>query len=377
MRGGACQPAPILTNLAKAGSKAKLAMIQANVEDTQEAAPEGRLLRAFPTSPTLPGEGREPTRADAAGRAARDHNPRVGARFPSPASRKTFSSYSADWLEARARHVRPGTVDTYRAVLGHAVRAFGPTPIGEVTRVDVERLVAGLDAAGKSKRTSALTLFVVRAILGQALDDGVVVRNVATKVEAPGVEAKPRHAFSAADVATLRQYAAGDPLHACWLLSLAGLRRSEILGLRWTDLDAASGALVIERSVTPDASGRRGAPGGTKTRRGARTLPLPPDVHAALRASYGRRRRPATDSPRRATGGSASTSSGSRCGRSGTRPCGRGCARRPASPRSRCTPPGTRASRSCARWASATTSSRPGTGTTSRRCGRSTRTRPR
>jgi integrase len=147
--------------------------------------------------------------------------------------------------------------------------------------------VAGLDAAGKSKRTSALTLFVVRAILGQALDDGVVVRNVATKVEAPGVEAKPRHAFSAADVATLRQYAAGDPLHACWLLSLAGLRRSEILGLRWTDLDAASGALVIERSVTPDASGRRGAPGGTKTRRGARTLPLPPDVHAALRPATG------------------------------------------------------------------------------------------
>jgi hypothetical protein len=36
VRGGACQPAPILTNLAKAGSKAKLAMIQANVEDTQK-----------------------------------------------------------------------------------------------------------------------------------------------------------------------------------------------------------------------------------------------------------------------------------------------------------------------------------------------------
>ena len=71
--------------------------------------------------------------------------------------------------------------------------------------------------------------------------------------------------------------------HACWLLSLAGLRRSEILGLRWTDLDAASGALVIERSVTPDASGRRGAPAGTKTDRGVRTLPLPPDIHAALR----------------------------------------------------------------------------------------------
>jgi hypothetical protein len=332
------------------------------------AAPEAPLLRAFPTPPTLPGEGREPTRADAAGRAAHDHNPPVGARFPSPASRKTFSSYSADWLEARARHVRPGTVDTYRAVLGHAVRAFGPTPIGEVTRVDVERLVAGLDAAGKSKRTSALTLFVVRAILGQALDDGVVVRNVATKVEAPGVEAKPRHAFQRGrrrDPAAVHR---GRPAARVLAAVARGPQAQRDLG---PPLDRPRRRVRRPGHRAVRDARRVRPPGGAG--RDQDTARRPHAAAAARRprrasASYGRRRRPATDSPRRATGGSASTSSGSRCGRSGTRPCGRGCARRPASLRSRCTPPGTRASRSCARWASATTSSRPGTGTTSRRC---------
>ncbi|MGV7394690.1 site-specific integrase, partial [Mycobacterium kansasii] len=71
-------------------------------------------------------------------------------------------------------------------------------------------------------------------------------------------------------------------LDACWLLTLGGLRRSEVLGLRWSDIDHDA------RTVTV-AQGRVVVGGGTvtgapKSHRSARTLLLPPDVLTALRA---------------------------------------------------------------------------------------------
>nr|WP_155942940.1 site-specific integrase [Mycobacterium sp. 141] len=81
--------------------------------------------------------------------------------------------------------------------------------------------------------------------------------------------------------AAFRAHVADDRLAACWLLTLAGLRRSEVLGLRWEDVDHDAGTITV-------AQGRVVVGGGTvtgapKSVRSARTLPMPSDVLAALR----------------------------------------------------------------------------------------------
>jgi len=134
--------------------------------------------------------------------------------------------------------------------------------------------------AGKDSRS--LTLFVQRSIFGQALDDGLIVRNPAAKVQASGTAPKQRQALNGGDLTTLRAHVAGDRLGAVWCLTLAGLRRSEILALTWADVDLSAGTVTVSRSISPDASGRRGAPTGTKTHSGARCLPLVGDVVALL-----------------------------------------------------------------------------------------------
>jgi integrase len=196
----------------------------------------------------------------------------------------TFASYSAEWLEARARRVRPTTMVPYRSAVRHAVRAFGARRLADVNRADIERLAATLDAAGRSRRTCSLTLFTVRSIFAQALDDGLIVRNPAANVEASGRPAKPRAAMPADDLDRLREHLVGDRLYGCWLLTLYGLRRSEVLALRWSDVDLRTGEISISKGIVPDAAGRRSPETPTKTERGTRTLPLPPDVLAALRA---------------------------------------------------------------------------------------------
>ena len=173
--------------------------------------------------------------------------------------RETFETYSAGWLESRALKVRRNTLAGYRFALAHARRSFGSAPLGDLRRTDVERLVRELADKGRAQRTVALTLFVVKSVLASALDEGLVARNVAANVGAAGRPAKDRGALPAGELAKLRAHVAGDRLGACWLLTLYGLRRSELLGLNWTDVDLAAGVLTVDHGVVADDTGRRNA----------------------------------------------------------------------------------------------------------------------
>jgi integrase len=71
-------------------------------------------------------------------------------------------------------------------------------------------------------------------------------------------------------------------LFACWLLSCYGLRRSEVLGLRWGAVDLGTGTLSVRRGRV--AVGSEAVEGAPKSKRSRRDLPLPADVTEALRA---------------------------------------------------------------------------------------------
>lgn len=161
---------------------------------------------------------------------------------------------------------------------------------GEVTRPARGRYAAARPAdperpkvpGGVSARTVVSMLVVLSSALDDAMAQGLVARNVARLVKRPKVTAAEMATWTPAQAAAFRAHVAEDRLAACWLLTLAGLRRSEVLGLRWADVDHDAGTITV-------AQGRVVVGGGTvtgapKSTRSARTLPMPPDVLAALRA---------------------------------------------------------------------------------------------
>ncbi|GAA1390272.1 hypothetical protein GCM10009613_30590 [Pseudonocardia kongjuensis] len=109
------------------------------------------------------------------------------------------------------------------------------------------------------------------------------MRNVAKLVTPPRYVPAERGTWTADEVRSFLRTAAEDRLHAAWRLSLYGLRRGEVLGLRWDeDVDLDAGTLSVRRArVLVEVTVIEQEP---KTRNGVRTLPLDEALAGALRA---------------------------------------------------------------------------------------------
>ncbi|WP_231111570.1 tyrosine-type recombinase/integrase, partial [Mycobacterium avium] len=161
---------------------------------------------------------------------------------------------------------------------------------GEVTRPARGRYAAARPgdperpkvAGGVSARTVVTMLVVLSSALDDAMAQGLVARNVARLVKRPKITAAEMATWTPDEADRLRAHISSDRLAACWLLTLAGLRRSEVLGLRWADVDHDAATITVSQGRVVVGGGT--VTGAPKSIRSARTLPMPPDVMAALRA---------------------------------------------------------------------------------------------
>lgn len=203
---------------------------------------------------------------------------------------ETVAALVERWVSGR-RDVREVTRQGYRDVLVPVVRRLGGRRVQDLSVADVDDLVAwmlrdgGQRGQGLSPRSVAATLGALAQALDLAAREGRVTRNVARLVKRPRQTRTDTARWTAEEAARFRQHVLTDRLAGAWLLSLAGLRRSEVLGLRWDDVDLEAGTVRIERgrvAVTPTAD----AVDSPKSEQSRRVVPvgLLPGVTAALRS---------------------------------------------------------------------------------------------
>jgi integrase len=198
-----------------------------------------------------------------------------------PARQQRLSAFLLTWLATVAPRVRPTTYARYATLVDkYLVPGLGRVVLSELTPAQVHSFLAAQAAAGTGARTCQQCHSVLRAALNQALRWGTVPRNVAALVDAPRAVPAERPVLTIGQAQTLLAATSGTRWGPLWTVALlTGLRRGELLGLRWADvdLDAATlrvtGALSRTKERTPP-----------KTTRALRTVPLAPPVVAALRA---------------------------------------------------------------------------------------------
>jgi len=199
-------------------------------------------------------------------------------------NRDSFEDFAESWVASRVRSgkIRENTAVGYRSALRRASPVFGSSAVADVMPSDVEKLTQSMTDAGLTQRSVAFTLFVVRAVFKEAMRRSIIARNPAEFVEASGKASKRREALTVPETKKLRARFAEDRLFALWLLTLHGLRRSEVMGLTWADLDLNAGTISISHARV-DVGGSKTIDVDPKTERGTRKFSLPPDMLAALR----------------------------------------------------------------------------------------------
>jgi len=208
--------------------------------------------------------------------------------LPAVGEKQTVGTFIEHWLEHTIKlSVRPRTYQSYELLSRlHIVPDLGRLPLTKLTPEHVEALLARKLKANLSAQTVRHVRTVLRRCLAQAVKRGAVLRNVATMVEPPRlVRRRQGHVLDAEQARLLLTTAQSDRLMFPLLtvaLSL-GLRRGELLGLRWTDIDTDAGRISISRSIQRYKGAGLQAT-DPKTEHSRRLLTLPQACVRALRA---------------------------------------------------------------------------------------------
>jgi integrase len=186
----------------------------------------------------------------------------------------TVGEYLDRWLTDSVRGtVRVSTFERHEQIIRtHLNPALGRVKLKALTPAHVrslhrEKLDFGLVPATVRKIHSTLHKGV-----SQAVSDGLIPRNAAD-VKAPRPSPEEMHPLSEAEARTFLDAAYGDRFEALYVLAITtGLRRGELLGLRWEDAGLERGTLRVGRALVRE--GGRHTIGETKTRRGRRQVNL-------------------------------------------------------------------------------------------------------
>jgi integrase len=166
---------------------------------------------------------------------------------------------------------KPSAIRSYEAALRDRVLPIlGGKRIGDVQRRDVQRFADDLLAEGRDPSTIRNALMPLRVIYRRALEDGDVAVNPCTNLRLPAVRGR-RERIASPDEAQQLLAALPERDRPIWVTALfAGLRRGELMALRWEDVDLAAGVIRVERSY--DDKGRMEIE--PKSRAGQRTVPI-------------------------------------------------------------------------------------------------------
>jgi integrase len=195
----------------------------------------------------------------------------------------TFADAAAEWLRyiEHDRRRKPSTVAGYRAIVrGQLLPAFGEMPVESVTTPMIERWLRSMELSASSQIKA---LVLLHGIFKRAKKVWGLPVNPVAEVEKPPLSRSGGiDVFSPEEVWALVRAASSDQDAALFLTAaFTGLRRGELLALRWRDVDFAGSVIRVRSSY---AEGVLTTPKSGKVR----SVPMAPDVAEAL-AKLGQR----------------------------------------------------------------------------------------
>lgn len=204
-------------------------------------------------------------------------------------SKLSVNEYLDKWLVHHKTTVRPRTFENDADMLRLYIRqTLGGLPLSKLRPQHIQEAYAELQ--NREQPIGGSTIRRAHAVLHHALESAVrwdmIRSNPSERVDLPKVQSKPREAMNAKEADVFLKACELDRLGVVFLFMLTtGVRPSEALGLKWSEIDWEKGTAAIRRTLHHERKG-----GGyrmeeaTKTEGSARTVVMPAHTVEALRA---------------------------------------------------------------------------------------------
>jgi integrase len=195
--------------------------------------------------------------------------------------------WERDWAVG---NVSAKTLETYIHHLKHVRRHIGSAALQKLQPVNFAELYSRLlrdegEEDGLAPRTVGHIHRIVHRALGHAVQWGLLRQNPTDVVDPPRVADTEIEILQPDDLQAILKKLQGRSIYPIAMLAIAtGMRRGELLALRWKDIDMDGARLRVERSVEQTKSGL--AFKSPKTKHGRRTISLPTSTVADLRAHW-------------------------------------------------------------------------------------------
>lgn len=186
----------------------------------------------------------------------------------------TISEGLKAWLQRNQGKFQQSTLRDYNsAIYHHLIPSFGESPIADLSAIMIKKWLADLPISNKRKNN---ILTPLRQMYEEMYLDEIIDKNPLDRVKNLSVQTREPEPFTSEEVAKILNELEGQERHLIQFAFWSGLRTSELIALRWQDVDLEHNRIFIHHAKV------RGHLKGTKTRAGTREVTLQPQAKEAL-----------------------------------------------------------------------------------------------